>query len=173
MHKTIRSAFLTVALMASAGFAAVGAQAQIAPPQPVTWELQVVRDGEQIDSFSGTTNVGQARTDTHHQKVQNRVGCADQPAGDIDLQRTVTISPTHASADDITLAIDAQETLQDDSSRASPSGCKLPPTPRQVSASHPGLMLKPGEWAQWQIIDSNPSLAYRVRASLGPSTAPQ
>lgn len=173
MHKTIRSAFLTIALMAGAGLAAVGAQAQVPPPQPVTWELQVVRDGEQIDSFSGTTNVGQARTDTHHQKMQNRVGCADQPAGDIDLQRTVTISPTHVSADDITLAIDAQETLQDDSSHVSPSGCKLPPTPRQVSASHPGLMLKPGEWAQWQIIDSNPSLAYRVRASLGPSTAPQ
>lgn len=73
----------------------------------MTWELQVVRDGQQIDSFSGTTNVGQARTDTHHDKVQNRVGCADQPAGDIDLQRTLTISPTHASADDITLAIDA------------------------------------------------------------------
>ena len=172
MHNTIRTAFLNAALIAAACFTA-GAQAQIAPPQPVTWELQVVRDGQQIDSFAATTNVGQARTDTHHNKVKNRVGCADQPAGDIDLQRTLTVSPTHASADDITLAIDAQETLQEDSTRVSPSGCKLPPVPRQVSASHPGMVLKPGEWAQWQIIESNPSLAYRVRASLGSATAAQ
>jgi hypothetical protein len=176
MHKTIRTAFVNVALVTGACLAAFGAHAQTTPPQPVTWELQVVRDGQQIDSFSGTTNVGQARTDTHHDKVQNRVGCADQPAGDIDLQRTLTIAPTHASADDITLAIDAQETLQDDNSsstRVSPSGCKLPPAPRQVNASHPGLVLKPGEWGQWQIIESNPSLAYRVRASLGSSSAAQ
>ena len=173
MQKTIRTAFLNLALVTGAGLAAIGAHAQTTAPQPVTWELQVVRDGQQIDSFSGTTNVGQARSDMHHEKVQNRVGCADQPAGDIDLQRTLTISPTHAGPDDITLAIDAQETLQDDSNRVSPSGCKLPPVPRQVSASHPGLVLKPGEWAQWQIIDSNPSLAYRVRASLGASPAAQ
>ena len=172
MHKTLRTAFLNAALMTAACLAA-GARAQIPPPQPVTWELQVVRDGQQIDSFSGTTNVGQARTDTHHDKVQNRVGCADKPAGDIDLQRTLTISPTHASADDITLAIEAQETLQEDANRVTASGCKLPPVPRQVNASHPGLQLKPGEWTQWQIIDSNPSLAYRVRASLGSPTAAQ
>lgn len=173
MHKTLRTVFLNTALVTLASLAAPSAHAQTTAAQPVSWELQVVRDGQQIDSFSGTTNVGQARTDTHHNKVRNSVGCADQPAGDIDLQRTITISPTHASADDITLAIDAQETLQEDSTRASPSGCKLPPVPRQVSGSHPGLVLKPGEWGQWQIIDSNPSLAYRVRASLGSSTAAQ
>ncbi|SAL78926.1 hypothetical protein AWB71_05790 [Caballeronia peredens] len=170
---TAFSSFLNAALVTGACLVAVGAHAQIAPPQPVSWELQVVQDGKQIDAFSATTNVGQARTDTHHNKVQNRVGCADQPAGDIDLQRTLTVSPIHASADDITLAIDAQETLQEESTRVSPSGCKLPPVPRQVSASHPGLVLKPGEWGQWQIIESNPSLAYRVRASLGSATAAQ
>ncbi|MDR5755360.1 hypothetical protein [Caballeronia sp. LZ035] len=173
MPTPIRTAFVNLALATGAGLAAFSACAQGTAPQPVKWELQVVRDGQQIDSFSGTTNVGQARTETHHNKVQNRVGCADQPAGEIDLQRTLTISPTHASADDITLAIDAQETLQDDSTRASPSGCKLPPVPRQVSGAHPGLVLKPGEWGQWQIIDSNPSLAYRVRATLPASTAAQ
>jgi hypothetical protein len=86
--------------------------------QPVKWELQVIRDGQQIDAFSATTSVGQARTDTHHHKVQNRVGCANQPAGDIDLQRTLTVSPTHASADDVTLAIDAQETIEESDDRA-------------------------------------------------------
>jgi hypothetical protein len=164
----IRSAFLACACLA----ASHGVFPQSAP-QPVSWELQVVRDGQQIDSFSATTNVGQAKTDTHHDIVQNRVGCADKPAGDIDLQRTLTVSPTHASADDITLAIDAQETLQSDASQALPSGCKVPPAPRQVNASHPGLVLKPGEWAQWQIIDSNPSLMYRVRANLASATPGQ
>ncbi len=105
--------------------------------------------------------------------MQNRVGCADQPAGDIDLKRTLTVSPVHANADDITLPIDAQETLQDDASRMLPSGCKVPPAPRQVSASHPGLMLKPGEWSQWQIVDSHPSLAYKVRATLASPAATQ
>ena len=53
-----RTAFVNVALVTGACLAAFGAHAQTTPPQPVTWELQVVRDGQQIDSFSGTTNVG-------------------------------------------------------------------------------------------------------------------
>ncbi|KND59567.1 hypothetical protein BVER_01254 [Candidatus Burkholderia verschuerenii] len=165
MQKRTRIARVQQALFASFLAASHAVLAQ-GTAQPVNWELQVIRDGQQIDSFSATTNVGQAKTDTHHNVVQNRVGCADKPAGDIDLQRTLTVSPTHASADDVTLAIDAQETLEDDASRTSTSGCKVPPTPRQVNASHPGLVLKPGEWSQWPIIDSNPSLTYRVRASL-------
>jgi hypothetical protein len=168
MQKRIRTACFAFAIVF-----AIGAHAQGSAPQPVNWELQVIRDGQQIDSFSATTNVGQAKTDTHHHVVQNRVGCADQPAGSIDLQRTLTVSPTHANADDITLAIDAQETLQDDATRALPSGCKVPPAPRQVSASHPGLVLKPGEWGQWQIVDHDPSLAYRVRATLASSSPAQ
>jgi hypothetical protein len=172
MQKRTRTALSRFPLYACACFAAAWslqaqhAHAQGTAPQPVKWELLVVRDGQQIDSFSATTSVGQAKTDTHHNIVQNRVGCADQAAGDIDLQRTLTVSPTHASADDITLAIDAQETLQDDATRTLPSGCKVPPAPRQVSGSHPGLVLKPGEWSQWQIVDQNPSLAYKVRATL-------
>ena len=100
----------------------------------------MLRDGQQIDSFSATTNVGQARTDTHHHVVKNNVGCADKPAGDIDLQRTLTISPVHASADDVTLAIEAQETIQDNASPTTAQGCKLPPQPRvsERDASGPG-----------------------------------
>jgi hypothetical protein len=153
-------------LCAAALATSVAAHAQVAMPQPVKWELQVMSDGQQIDAFSGTTSVGQARTDTHHHVVKNRVGCADQPAGDIDLQRTLTLSPVHASADDVTLSIEAQETLEDPSNRTTAEGCKLPPQPRQVNASHPGLVLKPGEWSSWTIIEKNPSLTYRVRASL-------
>lgn len=157
----------TAALLFCAAITApFSALAQSTPPQPVKWELQVLQDGQQIDSFTGTTSVGQARTDTHHHVVKNNVGCADKPAGDIDLQRTLTVSPIHASSDDITLQIDAQETLQDSTAPVTAAGCKLPPQPRQVNAAHPGLVLKPGEWATWQIVDKNPSLAYKVRATL-------
>ncbi|WP_133649859.1 hypothetical protein [Paraburkholderia flava] len=135
--------------------------------QPVVqWQLQVMRDGQQIDTFDGTTTVGQARTDTHHHVVQRNVGCKDQPAGSIDLSRTLTISPTQADANTVTLAIDAQETLEENDTPQTAQGCKLPPQPRLVSASHPGLQLKPGEWTTWKIVDQNPTLVYRVRASL-------
>jgi hypothetical protein len=162
---------------ASASQAASQAVAQpVAPVAPaaqgaVQWTLQVMRDGQQIDSFDGTTTVGQARTDTHHKVVSHNVGCKDQPAGSIDLSRTITVSPLRADSNAIILAIDAQETLENDSAPNTPEGCKLPPQPRQVNASHPGLVVSPGQWVNWQIVDQNPSLAYRVRASLAPQAA--
>jgi len=133
--------------------------------QVVQWQLQVVRDGQQIDSFDGSTSVGQARTDTHHQVAQHNVGCKDAPGGSIDLSRTLTISPIEANANEVTLAIDAQETLEDDSASQTDTGCRLPP-PREVTASHPGLKVPAGQWVTWQIVDRNPNLMYRVRASL-------
>ncbi|CAB3660572.1 hypothetical protein [Paraburkholderia rhynchosiae] len=142
------------------------AHAQQRPPQVVQWELQVLRDGQQIDAFDGTTTVGQARTDTHHKVVQHNVGCKDQPAGSIDLARTLTVSPLQADGNEITLSIDAQETFEDDAARQTDTGCKLPPQPRKVSASHPGLKMASGQWTSWTIVDKNPVLVYRVRASL-------
>ncbi|WP_345812524.1 hypothetical protein AAGS40_00710 [Paraburkholderia sp. PREW-6R] len=143
------------------------ANAQQPPAQQVVqWQLQVVRDGQQIDSFEGTTTVGQARTDTHHKIVQHNVGCKDQPGGSIDLARTLTVSPLQADASHVTLSIDAQETLEEDSAQQTDTGCKLPPQPRQVSASHPGLQVAAGQWASWTIVDKNPNLVYRVRAGL-------
>ncbi|HEV3424692.1 MAG TPA: hypothetical protein VG105_13125 [Paraburkholderia sp.] len=143
------------------------AQAQQHPAQQVVqWELQVMRDGQQIDSFEGSTTVGQARTDTHHKVVQHNVGCKDAPGGSIDLSRTLTVSPIQADANTVTLAIDAQETLEEDSASQTDTGCKLPPQPRQVTANHPGLKVAAGQWATWQIVDKNPSLVYRIRASL-------
>jgi hypothetical protein len=144
-----------------------GVQAQQRAAQPVVqWQLQVVRDGQQIDAFEGTTTVGQARTDTHHHVVQNNVGCKDQPAGSIDLQRTLTVSPTQADASGATLAIDAQETLEEPGARQTDQGCKLPPQPRQITANHPGLRVPPDQWTTWQIVDKDPNLVYRVRASV-------
>lgn len=158
-------------LICAASAFSVNAFAQSAPPQAVKWDLQVLSDGQQIDSFDGTTNVGQAKTDTHHHVVKNNVGCADKPAGDIDLLRTLTVSPIHANATDVTLQIDAQETLQSDSSTTTVAGCKIPPQPRQVTATHPGLMLKPGEWTTWTIVDKNPQIIYKVRATLSAAAA--
>ena len=139
---------------------------QPAAQQVVHWQLQVMRDGQQIDSFEADTTVGQARTDTHHQVVQHNVGCKDAPGGSIDLSRTLTVSPIRADVSQVTLAIDAQETLEDDSAPKTDTGCKLPPQPRQVAANHPGLQVPAGQWATWQIVDKNPTLVYRVRASL-------
>jgi hypothetical protein len=142
------------------------ANAQQPPAQVVQWQLQVMSDGQQIDAFDGTTTVGQARTDTHHRMVQHNVGCKDQPAGSLDLSRTLTVSPLRADANEIMLSIDAQETLEDAAAQKTDIGCKLPPQPRQVNASHPGLMVTPGQWASWTIVTANPNLVYRVRASV-------
>lgn len=149
------------------------ANAQQRPEQQVVqWQLQVIRDGQQIDAFDGTTTVGQARTDTHHKIVQHNVGCKDQPAGSIDLARTLTVSPLRADANAVTLSIDAQETFEEDTARQTDTGCKLPPQPRQVNASHPGLKVPAGQWTSWTIVDKDPNLVYRVRASLADSANP-
>ncbi|MCC8401913.1 hypothetical protein LJ655_08410 [Paraburkholderia sp. MMS20-SJTN17] len=143
------------------------AHAQQRPAQPVVqWQLQVVKDGQQIDSFNGTTTVGQARTDTHHQVVQHNVGCKNQPAGSIDLSRTITVSPLRVDAEGVMFSIDTQETLEDNNPGRTDIGCELPPQPRQVSASHPGLVVPPGQWANWTILDHNPNLVYRLYANV-------
>ncbi|EIF28883.1 hypothetical protein BCh11DRAFT_04308 [Burkholderia sp. Ch1-1] len=173
MWKTsILAVLLGTSLLANAQQSAQGTQ-QNTPPRPaqqvVQWQLQVMRDGQQIDAFDGTTTVGQARTDTHHKVVQHNVGCKDQPGGSIDLARTLTVSPLQADASGVTLSIEAQETFEEDAARQTGTGCKLPPQPRQVSASHPGLKVAPGQWASWTIVDKDPNLVYRVRANLADS----
>ncbi len=160
----IRPACVAAALLV----AAACAHAQSTAEPVVKWTLQVLRDGQQIDSFDGSAPVGQARTDTHHHVISHGLGCKDQPGGSIDLSRTLTISPLRASSTEVTLAIDAQETLEQDAPQQTTDGCKLPPQPRQVSASHPGLVIPAGDWTSWQIIDKDPALAYRLRASLAP-----
>ncbi|CAM2147630.1 hypothetical protein [Paraburkholderia tropica] len=162
------------AASAAAAVAASGTSAPASPLAPqgvVNWTLEVDRDGQKIDSFEGSTTVGQARTDTHHKVVTHNVGCKDQPAGSIDLQRTITVSPLQANASAAILAIDAQETLENPVAPKTTDGCKLPPQPRQVSASHPGLNVPAGQWVTWTIVDHDPKLVYRVRANLAPPAA--
>jgi hypothetical protein len=139
----------------------------------VNWTLQVIRDGQQIDSFDGTTAIGQTRTDRHHKVVTHNVGCKNEPAGSIDLQRTIAVSPVRANPSETVLAIDAQETIESNTALRTRSGCRLPPQPSQVHANHPGLIVPAGQWVSWQIVNQDPSLLYRVRASLAPPSAQQ
>lgn len=175
----LASALSAGAAAAAGSEAASGASASVPPAQPapvaaggddtppsVQWQLDVVRDGQTIDTFEATTMLGQAFSATHHHPVTHRVGCKDNPAGGIDLARTVTVSPIAAEVSGVTLAIDADETIEDDAAPATPEGCKLPPQPRRVTASHPGLVVPIGEWAAWTLIDKNPTLVYRVHASV-------
>jgi hypothetical protein len=137
-------------------------------PTSVMWTLDVLRDGQTIDQFQGTTMVGQAFSATHHHRVTHRVGCKENPAGGIDLARTVSVSPVAADVAGVTLAIETDETIEDDTAPATPEGCKLPPQPRRLNASHPGLHVPVGGSADWTLIDKNPTLIYRVHASVSP-----
>jgi hypothetical protein len=135
-------------------------------PPAVQWQLDVVRDGRTIDMFSATTTLGQAFSATHHHEVTHRVGCKENPAGGIDLARTVSVSPVTADVSGVTLAIEANETVEDDAAPTTQEGCALPPQPRRVDASHPGLLVPIGETVEWTLIDKNPTLVYRVHASV-------
>jgi hypothetical protein len=159
----------TIVLSAAWLIASVGAaHAQTSEQPAVHWELQVLRDDQQIDSFDATTTVGQAHTETHHHEVVHDVGCKNRPAGNIDLSRTLTVSPTQATPDSVTLTIDAQETLEENNAPQTVEGCKLPPQPREVAASHPGLTIPDNQWKNWTIVTKDPTLVYRVRASIAP-----
>lgn len=135
-------------------------------PPVVTWEIDVVRDGTTIDTFDGTTPIGQAAAATHHHETVHRVGCKQAPAASIDLVRSLTVSPVRLDAAGVTLAIEAQDTIEDDTEQRTPDGCPLPPEPRRLSASHPGLVVPSGQWTSWTILESHPALVYRVRASV-------
>jgi hypothetical protein len=158
----------TASLLLAAGLLAgsLAVRAQDSAQPAVKWELQVMQDGTQVDSFSNTTTVGQSYSSTHRRSITHDVGCQNQPAAHIELSRTITVSPSHLDHGSITLALDAQETLEENGTPRTVEGCKLPPQPRQINASHPGLSVPDGQWASWQILDKNPALSYRVRASV-------
>lgn len=147
-----------------------GAAQAVKEPPAVQWRLEVVRDGTTIDTFEGTTAIGQAVTATHHHETVHAVGCKARPDARIDLARTLTISPIAEEPGGIAFAIDAQETLEDDTPQQTRDGCTLPPQPRRVNANHPGLLVPAGQWASWTIVDSRPTLVYRVRASVAART---
>jgi hypothetical protein len=145
----------------------LAARAQTAgEPPAVQWRIEVVEDGRTIDSFDGTTTLGQAASATHHHETVNRVGCKENPAAQIDLARTLTVSPVAVEAGGVTLAIESREIIEDDTVQRTREGCALPPAPGRITAHHPALIVPDGQWASWTIVDSHPTLIYRVRASV-------
>ncbi|KAF1024641.1 MAG: hypothetical protein GAK40_01515 [Burkholderia plantarii] len=158
MHLPRRLARLAGAALL--GCAALAAHAQGAP-QSVAWEIRVMRDGQSVDTFHQTTAVGQSRTDTHTYPVTVPADCTGEIASAVaathpQRTRTVTVAPLDVQAGTISLAIDVQDTFDD------AGHCTL--SPRQVSASHPGLGVHADTWTDWTLVDSSPHLVYQVRA---------
>jgi hypothetical protein len=168
--KTMLHGFIGALLMAGAPWAT-------AAPNAIQWELDVVEQGQIVDQFKDVTSLGQARTETASHTVQHVLNCpppADNPATpDFKLTRTISLSPIHLGADDITFAIDTREMIEDPVANPSASGCRLPPEARVVAASHPGLMVRTdGSWTSWTVIEHDPSLVYRIKAMLAAPTSP-
>lgn len=146
---------------------AQGARAQSSAQPAVKWTLQVLQDGTQVDSFDATTTIGQSYNGTHRRSVTHDIGCQNRPAAQIELARTITVSPLRLDDQDaVTFALETQETLEENDTPRTAEGCKLPPQPRRIHAVHPGLTVRDGQWSTWQIVDKNPSLAYRLRADV-------
>ncbi|KWE58019.1 hypothetical protein WL76_10020 [Burkholderia ubonensis] len=142
---------------------ALAAHAQSPAPAVVAWEIQVVRDGQTIDTFQQKTTVGQTRTDTHRYPSAVPVGCGDQArVVPTERSRSVTVAPLAVDANAISLALDVQETLDDPA--AKPRDPCLPSSPRQIVASHPGLSVGGDNWTDWTLVDQHPHLVYRLRA---------
>ncbi|MBU9292308.1 hypothetical protein [Burkholderia multivorans] len=144
---------------------ALAAHAQSPAPAAVAWEIQVVRDGQTIDTFQQQTTVGQTRTDTHRYPSAVPVGCGNAArVVPTERSRAVTVAPlaVDTAAGTVSLALDVQETLDDESARQS-DPC-MPASPRQIVASHPGLSVGADTWTDWTLVEQHPHLVYRVRA---------
>ncbi|HDR8960751.1 hypothetical protein [Burkholderia vietnamiensis] len=143
---------------------ALAAHAQSPAPAVVAWEIQVVRDGQTIDTFQQRTTVGQTRTDTHRYPSAVPVGCGNAArVVPTERARAVTVAPLSVddAAHTVSLALDVQETLDDDDTpRGDPC---VPASPRQIAASHPGLAVGGEAWTDWTLVDQHPHLVYRVR----------
>ncbi|KVH61173.1 hypothetical protein WS89_00705 [Burkholderia sp. MSMB1072] len=142
----------------------LAAHAQSPAPAVVAWEIQVVRDGQTIDTFQQNTTVGQSRTDTHRYPAAVPVGCGNAArVVPTERSRSVSVAPlaVDASANTVSLGLDVQETLDDENARGDPC---LPASPRQIVASHPGLSVGGDAWTDWTLVEQHPHLVYRVRA---------
>ncbi|AJK47998.1 hypothetical protein BGL_1c35240 [Burkholderia plantarii] len=149
------------ALAATLAGATLAARAQGAP-QSIDWEVRVVHAGQTVDTFHQTTTVGQSRTDSHTYVVRLPAGCpASVEASAVaamkpERTRSVTVAPLYVDGSTVTLALDVQETVDDG------DGCSL--SPRQISASHPGLAVRADGWTDWAPADKTARLVYQVRA---------
>jgi hypothetical protein len=149
------------ALAATLAGVTFAARAQDAP-QSIDWEVRVVHAGQTVDTFHHTTTVGQSRTDSHTYAVRLPASCpASVEASAVaamkpERTRSVTVAPLYVDGATVTLALDVQEIVDDG------DGCSL--SPRQISASHPGLAVKADGWTDWAPADKAARLVYQVRA---------
>lgn len=161
LGRPLLAMFRGAALAATLAGATLAARAQGAP-QSIDWEVRVVHAGQTVDTFHQTTTVGQSRTDSHTYVVRLPAGCpASVEASAVaamkpERTRSVTVAPLYVDGSTVTLALDVQETVDDG------DGCSL--SPRQISASHPGLAVRADGWTDWAPADKTARLVYQVRA---------
>jgi len=171
------TSMLKPSLALSLGSLLLSISCQALAQPAIHWELQVLEQGQTVDDFSDTTTLGQASTEKASHPSRHTIACplpgaSSAPAGagsplDFNLTRSLTVSPVHVAANEVSLAIDTRETLEDPATLMNKIDCAALPELRVVTASHPGLAVKTdGSWSTWQVIDHDPSLSYRVKAVL-------
>jgi len=139
----------------------------------VHWQLLVLLDGHQVDSFSGDTAVGQSQTVTHHHAASHPVGCEGAQTVPADLSRTISVSPLGVDSNNVIgFEISADDVIEDSTARAvQGTGCALPPQTRTISARHPELDVASGKTNEWVLLKKQPQLIYRLSASVAPPAA--
>ncbi|MDP0995330.1 hypothetical protein, partial [Klebsiella pneumoniae] len=89
--------------------------------------------GQTIDTFQQRTTVGQTRTDTHRYPSAVPVGCGNAArVVPTERSRSVTVAPltVDTGANTVSLALDVQETIDDEG--AKPADPCVPVSPRQI-----------------------------------------
>ena len=176
---TFISTVITTVILAGTGYC-LSAMAQTTAatnraPAHIHWQLLVLLDEKQVDSFSGDTAVGQSQSATHHYSVSHPVGCEGAQTTPTDFSRTITVSPLGVdSSDVIGFEISADEIIADDVSQVvQSSGCTLPPQTRTISARHPELDVSSGKSNDWMLLKKHPLLVYHLTATVIPRGSSQ
>jgi len=158
--------------------APAGAQTTTQPlartPDHIHWQLLVLLDGQQVDSFSGDTTVGQSQTVTHHHATSHAVGCEGAQTPATDLSRTISVSPLGVDSNNVIgFEISADDVIEDTTARAvQGTGCALPPQTRTISARHPELDVPSGKSSDWVLLKKQPQLIYRLEANVAANASP-
>jgi hypothetical protein len=151
---------------------AVPAHAQVSTPL-VHWQLEVIENGETVDTFKADTPLEQTQTETREHEATHVVGCAEKPAAHIVLTRSIAVTPSTSDERGVSFMIDATEMLEDAAAQHTGEGCTLPPQPRVVHATHPALMVGASGWTDWPVVAHDPVLTYRLQATVDQPAVPK
>ena len=151
---------------------AVPAHAQVSTPL-VHWQLEVIQNGETVDTFKADTPLEQTQTETREHEATHVVGCAEKPAAHIVLTRSIAVTPSTSDERGVSFMIDATEMLEDAAAQHTGEGCTLPPQPRVVHATHPALLVGASGWTDWPVVAHDPVLTYRLQATVDKPAAPK